>query len=84
MTTYTGVSWLLNTGWDRDGRDRRQGRDVRAGLRGAQGGLADKVPADGGADAGRGQLDREDQEGRRLMLHQQSIRTSMCSCSGFG
>jgi hypothetical protein len=56
-------------GWDRDGGDGREGGDVRAGLRGAQGGVADQVPADGGADAGGGQLDWEDQEGGRL-IHQ--------------
>uniref|UniRef100_A0A0E0KQE8 Uncharacterized protein n=1 Tax=Oryza punctata TaxID=4537 RepID=A0A0E0KQE8_ORYPU len=54
-------------GWDRDGGDRREGGDVRAGLRGAQGGVADQVPADGGAYAGGGQLDWEDQEGGRLI-----------------
>ncbi|KAG8081937.1 hypothetical protein GUJ93_ZPchr0014g47666 [Zizania palustris] len=63
--------WLLPcsvvVGWNRDGRDRREGGDVRAGLRRAQGGVADQVPADGGADAGGGQLDREDQETKRLI-----------------
>ncbi len=60
---------LFAAGWDRDGGDGREGGDVRAGLRGAQGGVADQVPADGGADAGGGQLDWEDQEGGRL-IHQ--------------
>uniref|UniRef100_A0A0D9W4S3 Uncharacterized protein n=1 Tax=Leersia perrieri TaxID=77586 RepID=A0A0D9W4S3_9ORYZ len=54
-------------GWDCDGGDRREGGDVRAGVRGAQGGVADQVPADGGADAGRGKLDWEDQERGRLI-----------------
>lgn len=62
-----GLVYLVITGWYRHGRDRGEGRDVRAGLRSAQGGISDQVPAHGGADAGRGQLDREDQEGGRLM-----------------
>ena len=53
-------------GRDRDRGDGREGRDLRVGLRRAQGRVADQVPADGGADAGGGQLDWQDQEGRRL------------------
>ncbi|KAL5676011.1 hypothetical protein ACJX0J_012142, partial [Zea mays] len=54
-------------GRDRDRGNRREGRDLRVGLRRAQGRVADQVPADGGTDAGGGQLDWQDQEGRRLM-----------------
>jgi hypothetical protein len=56
------------SGRHRDGRDRREGRDLRAGLRRAQGRVADQVPAHGGADAGGRRLDWQDQEGRRVMM----------------
>ena len=60
---------LFAAGRDRDGGNGREGGGVRAGLRGAHGGVAELGPADGGADAGGGQLDWEDQEGGRL-IHQ--------------
>lgn len=71
---------LRVAGRDRDRGNRREGRDLRVGLRRAQGRVADQVPADGGADAGGGQLDWQDQEGRRLMRrHSSTPLTESCS-----
>lgn len=70
---------LLEAGRNCDGRDRREGGDVRVGLRCAQGGVANQVPSDGGAHSDRRELDQKEESQIRGEVIADYFSLSMCT-----